>query len=102
MNRPVLGILLGLAAGVVDVLLMLPLQFPDKPTALAGAFCSRFVIGFLAANVTLPLHPALAGALVGLLVSIPDAIITKAYVPIIVTGLIFGALAGWAARAWAT
>ncbi len=101
MNRFLLGILLGLAAGVVDVLLMLPMKFPDKTTALTGAFFSRFAIGFLAANVTLPMHPALAGALVGLLVSIPDAVITKAYGPIIVTGLIFGALAGWAGRTWA-
>jgi hypothetical protein len=101
-NRVLLGILLGLAVGVVDVLLMLPMKFPDKPTALAGAFCSRFAIGFIAANVTLPIHQVVAGALVGLLISIPDAIITKSYVPIIVTGLIFGALAGWAAHAWAT
>jgi hypothetical protein len=101
MNRIVLGILLGLAAGVIDVLLMLPMTFPDKTAALLGAFSSRFAIGFIATNVGLPMHSALAGALVGLLISIPDAIITKAYLPIIVTGLIFGALAGWAARAWA-
>ncbi len=91
---------MGLAVGTADVLLMLPMKFPDKPTALAGAFASRFAIGFLAGNVTLPINQILAGALVGLLISIPDAIITKAYVPIIVTGLIFGALAGWATRVW--
>ena len=100
MNRIVLGILLGLGCGMVDVLLMLPMSFPDKPTALAGAFSSRFAIGFIAANVTLPMHPALAGALIGLLISIPDAIITKAYGPIMITGLIFGVLSGWAARTW--
>jgi hypothetical protein len=44
--------------------------------------------------------PALAGLLVGLLISIPDAIVTKAYVPIISTGLIFGTLSGWLAGAW--
>ncbi len=92
MNRLLLGLLLGLAVGIVDVLLMLPMKFPDKPTALAAAFFSRFAIGFLAANVTVPFHPALAGALVGLLISIPDAIITKAYAPILITGVIFGAL----------
>ena len=102
MNRILLGVLLGLGCGIVDVLLMLPIKFPDKTTALAAAFSSRFAIGFIAANITLPMHPAFTGALVGLLVSIPDAIVTKTYVPIIVTGLIFGALAGWAARAWAT
>lgn len=100
MNRLLLGLLLGLGAGIVDVLLMLPMKFPDKPTAIAGAFFSRFAIGFLAANVRMPFHPALVGALVGLLISIPDAIITKAYAPILITGVIFGALCGWAAHAW--
>ena len=100
MNRLLLGLLLGLGAGIVDVLLMLPMKFPDKPTALAGAFFSRFAIGFLAANVRFPFHPALAGALVGLLISIPEAIITKAYAPILTTGVIFGALCGWAANVW--
>jgi len=47
------------------------------------------------------MHPALGGALVGLLVSLPDAFIAKSYVGIIGTGLLFGALAGWAAKAWA-
>ena len=100
MNRIGLGVLLGLGCGIIDVLIMLPMSFPDKPTALAAAFSSRFAVGFVAANVALPWHPALAGALIGLLISIPDAIVTKAYAPIIVTGLIFGALSGWAARAW--
>lgn len=92
---------MGLSVGVVNVILMLPMKFSDKPTALTAAFFSRFAIGFLAVNVRLPFHPALAGALVGLLVSIPDAVITKTHVPILVTGVIFGALAGWAGHAWA-
>ncbi len=100
MNRISLGVLLGVGVGIVDVLLMLPLNFPDKRTALLGAFFNRFAIGFIAANISLPVHPALGGAVIGLLVSIPDAIITKAYAPILITGLIFGALCGWAARAW--
>ena len=101
MSRIPLGILLGIAIGVIDVLLMLPMKFPDKRAALLGAFLSRFAIGFLAANVTLPLGAIGSGALVGLLVSLPDAIITKAYAPIIITGIVFGALAGWATKAWA-
>lgn len=100
MRRDLLGVLLGVIVGAVDVGLMLPLTLPDKATALAAAFCSRFAIGFLAANVVLPWHQALAGALVGLLVSIPDALITKAYAPILITGVVFGALSGLAARKW--
>jgi hypothetical protein len=40
-----------------------------------------------------------SGALVGLLVSLPDAIVTKAYVPILAIGVAGGALIGWIAGA---
>ena len=100
MPRIPLGISLGLAFGVIDVLLMLPLNFPDKRAALMGAFCARFALGFFAAVTQLPLHPVLAGIIVGILTSLPDAIITKAYAPIMVTGVLFGALAGWIVGRW--
>lgn len=102
MSRIPLGLLLGLGIGAVDVLLMLPLSFPDKRAALLGAFCARFALGFFAATVRLPMSPIPAGVLVGVLTSLPDAIITKAYVPIMVTGVVFGALAGWIVGRWAT
>jgi hypothetical protein len=102
MNRVPLGILLGLGIGIIDVLLMLPLSFPDKRAALLGAFCARFGLGFFAATVRLPMSPILTGVLVGILTSLPDAIITKASVPIMVTGVVFGAVAGWIVGRWAT
>lgn len=101
MPRVTLGICLGVAFGVIDVLLMLPLSFPDKRAALLGAFCARFALGFFSAVVTLPLNPVLTGLLVGVLTSLPDAIITKAYAPIMITGVIFGAIAGWTVGRWA-
>jgi hypothetical protein len=100
MDRVSLGAVLGLGIGVVDVLLMLPLTFPDKRAALLGAFCARFALGFFAATVRLPLSPILSGVLVGILTSAPDAIITKAYAPIMITGVVFGALAGWIVGRW--
>jgi hypothetical protein len=100
MNRLVLGILLGVAFGVIDVVMTLVGEHPDRTTAmLLQAFSSRFAIGVLSANNLLPMHPALAGALVGVLISLPDAFALHTYVGIIGTGLIFGALGGWAARA---
>jgi hypothetical protein len=101
MSRIGLGIVLGLGIGIVDVLLMLPLSFPDKHAALIGAFCARFALGFFAATVRLPWPPVTTGILVGVLTSLPDAIITKAYVPIMVTGVVFGAIAGWIVGRWA-
>ena len=97
MSPVVIGLIGGITFGVVDVLLMLPMEFPDKRTALTAAFLSRFAIGFLVPLVRLPIPWPLAGALVGLLISLPDAVITKAYVPILATGIVGGAIVGWVA-----
>jgi hypothetical protein len=101
MPRATLGVILGLSIGIADVLLMLPLSFPDQRAALLGAFSSRFALGFFAATINLRMSPIAAGVLVGLLTSVPDAIVTKAYAPILITGVVFGALAGWIVGRWA-
>ena len=101
MPRVTLGLILGLSIGIVDVLLMLPLSFPDKRSALLAAFSSRFSLGFFAATTNLRMSPIATGLLVGLLTSIPDAIVTKAYAPILITGVIFGTVAGWIVGWWA-
>ena len=67
----------GIAFGGLDVLLMLPMSFPDKRTALLGAFFSRFAIGFVIGCVQLPWPGWLIGIVFGSLISLPDAIITK-------------------------
>jgi hypothetical protein len=100
-NRVTFGVVAGLIFGVVDVLLMIPLDLPDKKTAMLGAFLSRFAIGFLIPVVDIGLPRWVGGMVVGLLVSLPDAVITKAYAPIIVVGLVGGAIIGWAAGRWA-
>lgn len=100
MNRLILGALLGLGFGAVDVALMLPMSFPDKRTALTAAFLDRFAIGFLSAQVALPLPPWASGAIVGLLVSLPSAVVTKAYAPIVLVGLVGGAICGLIAGTW--
>ena len=101
MNPVLFGLLAGLVVGAVDVGLMLPMEFPDKKTALIGAFTSRFAIGFIIPLIKMPLPPLAIGALVGLLISVPDAVITKAYIPILATGVIGGAIIGWAAGRFA-
>ena len=65
MRRLTFGVILGLVIGTIDVLLMLPLSFPDKRAALLGAFSSRFALGFFAAVVKLPMSPIASGVLVG-------------------------------------
>lgn len=101
MSPIVFGILAGLLFGAVDVALMLPMEFPDKPTALLGAFTSRFAIGFLIPQVDLPLPPWIIGGTVGVLISIPDAVVTKAYAPVMASGLIGGIAIGRACGRYA-
>jgi len=102
MNRVILGILCGIVFGLLDASMVMFGTHPDKSLAmLLQAFSSRFAIVFLAANVALRIHPAISGALVGLLISLPDAFALKSYAGILGTGLVFGALAGWAAKSWA-
>lgn len=91
------GLIAGLAFALTDTALMIPMQFEDKKAALLGAFLSRFAIGFLIPLVALPLPRVVTGLIVSLLVSLPDAVITKAYGPILGTGVVGGLLIGWLA-----
>ena len=91
------GVLAGLAFGALSVAMMLPLQFPDKRSALLGAFINRFAIGLLIPVAQLPLPALIGGLALGLLLSLPDAIITKAFAPILGVGAVGGLIIGWLA-----
>jgi hypothetical protein len=73
---------------------MLPMSFPDKRVALTAAFLDRFAIGFLICVVDLPLPGWASGLIVALLISLPSAVVTKAYAPILATGAIGGVIVG--------
>lgn len=100
MGRLTGAVVSGLIFGAVAVALMLPMQFPDKRTALLGAFASRFAIGFTIGCVQLPWPEWLIGLVFGLLLSLPDAIVTKAYSPILVVGAVGGLLIGGILHDW--
>ena len=70
------------------------MTFPGKRAAITAAFIARFGIGFVIGAVRLPWPGWCVGLLFGLLVSIPDAIITKSYAPIIGIGTIGGTIIG--------
>jgi hypothetical protein len=102
MNRRLLGLGCGVAFGTCDVLLTVFGNHPDVSHAmLLQAFTSRLAIGVLAANVSLGMDQILAGALTGLLISLPDAFALHSYIGVLGTGVVFGAIAGWAAKKWA-
>lgn len=90
-----LGILCGMVFGVVTVLTMLPLRFASKPAALTAAFINRFAIGAIVGAVALPWPGWLIGIAIGLLLSLPDAIVTRAVAPVVGLGVAGGAIIGW-------
>jgi len=95
MSRIMLGALCGLLFGAVDVAIMLPMTFSDKRAAITAAFIARFGIGFAIGAARLPWPGWLVGLTFGLLLSIPDAIITKVYGPIIGFGALGGIIIGY-------
>lgn len=101
MSNMMAGLISGLIFGAISVALMLPMSFPDKNAALMGAFVDRFAIGFVIGCVSLPGWPGWAiGMLFALLLSLPSAIITKAYAPILIIGTTGGGIIGGFIHGW--
>jgi hypothetical protein len=97
MDSVSLGLICGAVFGIVDVGVMLPMKVEDKRKkyeALAGAFIERFMLGFLIPVVSIGINPILTGALLGLGLSVPTALITRAYAPIIGIGVVGGIIIG--------
>ena len=100
MSKLALGTICGLAFGALAVAMMIPLEFPDKRAAMLGAFINRFSIGIVIGAVRMPWPGWAVGLAFGLLLSLADAIITKAYAPIIGVGCIGGLLIGVVVQKW--
>jgi hypothetical protein len=103
MSRIILGIIGGIVFGIVDAALMIPIPFPpekDKTLAMTGAFFSCFAIGFVTGATTLQLPGWASGIIFGLLITLPTAIITKTYIPILPIGALGGAIIGFVVAKW--
>jgi len=101
MSRLMLGTICGLVYGALSAASMLPLTtFTDKTAALTGAFLNRFAIGFVIGAARLPLPSWATGLVFGILLSLPDAIITKAFAPILILGAVGGLIIGWIIGKW--
>ena len=94
MSRLALGLISGIVFGLISVATMIPLEFSDKRAAMMGAFINRFAIGLVVGTANLGLPGWLNGLIWGLLLSLPDAIITKAFIPILTMGAIGGLIIG--------
>lgn len=98
MDALILGFIFGSAFGLFTALTMLPIKFntkKEKMEALIASFIERFMIGFLIPNVAFGVSPVITGLILGLFLSLPSAIITRSYLPIISIGLIGGVLIGF-------
>jgi hypothetical protein len=94
MNNILIALLIGLIAGIIDVIPMI-IQKLDR-TSCISAFIHYFVLGFIIPFVNWDLTPWLKGMIISLLISVPVMIIVfskdkKAILPMIIFALILGA-----------
>lgn len=94
MNNLIKGFIAGTVLGIASIIPMLFMDFEDKRKAIIASFINRFSIGFIIFNIDLPLDGWLKGLLIGGILSLPDALITKAFIPIMTMGLIGGLICG--------
>jgi len=92
------GIIAGLVFAILDVIPMLFIEIPDRRLAVMGAFINRFAIGLLIFTTDFKLSKWLTGFLIGILLSLPDAIITKTFGPILGAGAAGGLIIGIVAQ----
>jgi len=78
MNNVTQGVIAGLVFGAVAVAIMVPMPMPQKRDAMIAAFLNRFGIGFTIA-----------------VASLPAAIATRAYAPILGLGVVGSVIIGW-------
>ena len=102
MNRPLNGLLLGTAAGAIDVVPMLVQKLPLS--ADLSAFALWVVAGFFLSTSTLAIPVPFKGLLVSFLCLLPTAIIIGAeapvsLVPIAIMTAVLGTILGWAVNA---
>jgi len=98
MTNIIKGLIAGIVFGIVSIIPMFFMTFENKTRAMTASFISRFAIGFIIFNMELPIPNWFKGGLVGLVLSLPDAVVTKQYAPIMGLGLIGGIICGLFAK----
>ncbi len=88
------GVIAGTIFGIVSLIPMLFIQIKEKEKAIVASFINRFTIGFVIFNMELGIGEWLKGGLVGLFMSLPAAIVSGKYPPIIVLGVVGGIICG--------
>jgi hypothetical protein len=99
MKKITSGILLGICAGIIDVIPMI-LQKLSWDANLS-AFTMWIVVGFLISSVEIKINPIIKGILIAFLVLLPTAILIGwkeplSLIPISIMTLLLGGLLGFA------
>ncbi len=98
MNPILTGILLGIVAGIIDVIPMIIKKLTWD--ANISALTMWIVVGFFIAVIDLNIQPIIEGVLIALLTLLPCAILIgwkepKSLIPILVMTILLGGLLGW-------
>ena len=98
MNPIIIGILLGIVAGIIDVIPMIIKKLTWD--ANISAFAMWVVVGFFIAAIDLNIQPIVEGILIALLTLLPCAILIgwkepKSLIPILAMTIVLGGLLGW-------
>jgi len=98
MKSVLIGILLGLAAGIIDVIPMILKKLTWD--ANISAMVMWVVVGFFIATVDINVQPILKGILIALLVLLPSGILIgwkepKSLIPILAMTIILGGALGY-------
>lgn len=103
MNNFLIAILIGLCAGIIDVVPMIIMKL-DK-VANISAFTHYFVLGLIIPFVNWGLEPWISGVIISFLSALPIMIIVfpkdkKALIPMTIFSIILGAAIGLAGAEW--
>ena len=101
MDPVALGIVFGVGFAALDLVTMARLRWSDrryKVEALTAAVIERFMIGLLIPTTDLGTPRWLTGVILGIMLSLPSALLTKAYQPLIGMGIVAGLVLGIAAQ----
>ncbi len=98
MRKIKFGLVAGLVFAVLDIIPMFFLEIPDRDLAIISAFINRLVMGLLIFTTDWQVPKWMSGLLIGVLLSLPYAIIAKTYGPILGAGVTGGVIIGFLAQ----
>ena len=99
MNNFLIAVLIGIAAGIIDVVPMIIMKL--EKVANISAFTHYFVLGLIIPFVHWGLEPWITGVIISFLSALPVLIIVfpkdkKSLIPMTIFSVILGAGIGWA------